>query len=253
MSIRRQTLTEWFTDYQLMKLSQHHHYVPIVCKVDITAATKRYEAQGQRIPLTAIVIKAAAMLARNRPEVNCALIRAPWGSRVVQFEDVHVNVPVFVEIDDKKILSATVVRNADRLSLGEIQNALRAARDRTPEQLPIARRLARNQNSLATRLLLKTMYFAAYHLPGVFFKHAGGISVSSLIRLHEAQDPGIVTHVGFGPTAFSICPGLTETSQEGRKLLHIGIGCDHSALAGLSAVTAADELLRIISKVTEES
>lgn len=28
VSIRRQTLTEWFTDYQLMKLSKHHHYVP---------------------------------------------------------------------------------------------------------------------------------------------------------------------------------------------------------------------------------
>jgi hypothetical protein len=237
VTVREQTLEEWFSDYQLRALMRDHAFVPIDLEVDVTRVVRAYEAEGGRAPLLAIVIKAAALLAWRHPEVNRAVLRTPLGTRVVQFEEAHVNVPVRVTHAGKEHVSATVVRGAHRLSVAEIVEHLQSARRRPIDELPIARRFARGTNTLADRLALRARHFCAYSVPAFYERYGGGISVSSVLRPAPA---GVVARIpSLGPTAFTFCPGPVR--DDGRRVsFHIGLGYDHAALPGLDALRCAD-------------
>jgi pyruvate/2-oxoglutarate dehydrogenase complex dihydrolipoamide acyltransferase (E2) component len=237
--IRTLTPEEWFTDYQLRAIARAHTHVPIDLEVDVTRLVRAYAEAGRRAPLTAIVVKSAAMLAARHPEVNRAVLRTPVGTRLVQFEDVNVNFPLVLRDAGQEVLSATVLRHANVSSIERIVADIEKARSRTIASLPIARRLARDKCTIFDRAVLRARHFLAYSVPSVYAKYAGGISVSSLVR---RAPPGVTLRVpSYGPTAFTICPGALRTTAR-HSILHVGIGYDHAALAGRHAVRFAEEL-----------
>jgi hypothetical protein len=236
-TVRRQTLEEWFTDLQVTTIARHHAHVPFDMEVDVTPLARLYAAAGRRPPFTAIAVKGAGVLAMRHPQVNRIVLRAPFGTRVVQFDEAHVNIPIAIQRDGRRHLTATVVRNADQLDIETIGERLQAARERPFSELPIARRLATQKNTPLQRALLGARHFAAYAVPALYAKHGGGISVSSVVR---PAHPGVLLRTpSFGPTAFTICPGTVRESG-GRTILHVGIGYDHAALAGADAVACAE-------------
>ncbi len=165
MPIEKQSLALWFADYQLMKMKQQFHHLPILATVDLSRAAQRRACKAEDLPLTAMVIKAAGLLLQRYPEANQALIRSPWGNRILRFEGAHVIVPLYMQLEGQRLLSATVIRHADRLSLEEIQAAIKAAQNRPIAELPIARRLLRRSNNFFARLELRMIYFRAHRIP----------------------------------------------------------------------------------------
>lgn len=243
MTVRRQTLEEWFSQYQLAALLRGHFYIPYDMEIDVTKIVAAYEGSGARAPLTAIVIKAAALAARAYPEINRAVLATPLGARVVQFEDVHVNVPVLSTHDGKEHLTATVVKHADRLNVQQIVDHLRQAQARPLQNLPIGRKFIQNDNTLRHRLELRIRHALAYGIPALYEKFGGGISVSSLLR---PQQEGVLLRVpSFGPTAISLCPGAVRTAH-GRSTLFLGVGYDHYALTGAQSIRALEHLGQIL-------
>lgn len=243
MTVRRQTLEEWFSQHQLSALVRGHFYIPYDMEIDITRIVAAYEGSGARAPLTAIVIKAAALAARAHPEINRAVLSTPIGARVVQFEDVHVNVPVLSTHEGKEHLSATVIKHADRMGVQEVVDHLKQAKARPLQNLPIGRKFIKNENTLRHRLELRMRHALAYGVPALYEKFGGGISVSSLIR---PQQKGVLLRVpSFGPTAISLCPGAVRTAR-GRSTLFLGVGYDHFALTGAQSIRALEHLGQIL-------
>ncbi len=234
--IRRQNLEEWFLQYQLDALARNHFFLPASGTFDITELSRAYAAQGLRPPLTAIVVKAAGMMAREYPEVNRVVLATPLGTRVVQFEEAHVNLPVVLEHAGQPHLTATVVRQANLLSVPEIVAEIRKAQTRPLADLPISRMFIKNRNTAFNRMQLRLRHAAAYGIPALYARFGGGISVASMLR---PQVPGMLMHqVSYGPTALTLCPGALATGPDGRTTLHLSIGYDHYAVQAPQAVRA---------------
>jgi hypothetical protein len=243
MTIRPQTLEEWFSQHQLSALTRSHFYLPYDMEIDVSRIVEHYARTGQRAPMTALVIKAAALAARTHPEINRAVLSTPLGTRVVQFDDVHVNVPVLASHAGQEHLSATVIKHADRVAVADIVAALRAARERKLEDLPIGRKFIKNENTLRNRLELRLRHAVAYSVPALYQKFGGGISVSSLLR--EKREGVLLRIPSFGPTAMCLCPG-TVRSEHGRSTLFMGVGYDHFALTGIQSVRALEHLGQLL-------
>jgi hypothetical protein len=246
MTVRKQTLEEWFTQHQLATLSREHFYIPCDLEIDVTEVVRLYEVQGQRAPITAIVVKAAGLLAMARPCVNRVVLKTALGTRVVQFEQAHVNMPVRMDHAGESFLSATVIKHADRLSVAEIVAKIREAQQRNVHELPIGKLFVKNENTLLNRVQLRARHALAYGVPSLFEKHAGGISVSSLLR---REKPGVLVRMpSYGPTALSLCPGTLRSTSDGRSMLFLGVGYDHFALPGRELVEALDHLGSLLAE-----
>ncbi len=243
MTIRNQTLEEWFSQHQLAALARSHFYIPYDMEIDVSRLVDGYARLGQRAPMTAIVIKAAALLTREHPEVNRAVLATPLGARVVQFEAGHVNLPLLSSYEGQDHLSATVIKHADRLTVADIVAEVRRAKERPLKDLPIGRMFIKNDNTVLNRLALRLRHALAYSVPALYEKFGGGISVSSLVR---AKSEGVLLRVpSYGPTAVSLCPGAVRT-EHGRSTLFMGVGYDHFALTGFQATRALERLGQIL-------
>jgi hypothetical protein len=244
MPIRRQTLEEWFLVHQLRHAARHHFHLPLFVEADVSALA---QAWGASPPWSAILVKALALTARLHPSINRAVFRTFWGTRVADFDDVRVNLPVLVTDDAGRAhLSATVVERADARNIREIRELLRAARARRPADLPIGRLFVANRNTFFNRLRLRLIHFAVYNLPHLYVrKGGGGLSVSSLLSLAEPGFRGWA--MSYGPTAFTAIAISVTEEPDGRTVMRVGVGYDHFALPGHEALSALRTLARVLA------
>lgn len=243
MPIRRQTLEEWFLVHQLHHLSRRHFFLPLHVEADVTEVAARW---GGAPPYTAVLVKALAMTARAHPAINRAVFRTFWGTRVVDFDDVRVNLPVLVsDAQGRTHLAATVIDRADERPVEAIREALRAARARRSEDLPIGRVFVANRNTLWNRLRLRLIHFVVWNAPGLYVrKGGGGLGVSSLLLLAEPDFAGWA--MAYGPTAFTAI-SCSVTPEAGRVRMRVGVGYDHYALPGHEALAAVRTLGRVLA------
>lgn len=235
--VRRLTLEEWFLDLQLRTVREDHVHLPFSVDLDTSAVDA---AWAGRVPWPAVMIAALGRLGRELPEVNRMMFRTPFGARVFEPDGVHVNVPVQVEHEGRRLLSAVVVRDADRKSVEAIREELRAARQRDPRELPLNRHLLDGRDSLWRRAVLTAAWFGSYRLPWVYARHGGALALSSL---HHLGEPGLVSRgVAFGPTSLTV---LLFTGSSGTAQL--GIGVDHAVLSGETIGRAVATLARIVA------
>lgn len=96
--------------------------------VDFTAvgsARDRCKLNGQPAPsYTAFIVDAIAFALRDHPKLNRIVYRGLTGYRWVQFDSVDIAVAVEVVDGDLDIAYASILRNADRLGLDGIADAL---------------------------------------------------------------------------------------------------------------------------------
>ncbi len=245
MSVRKLTLEEWFLMHQLEAVKRRNFHLPGRMDIDVTPLVMAWEAKGLTPPTTAILCKALGMLLRRHPEVNRMVCRTPWGARMVEFDYVAVNLPVLIRHQERTHLSATVIRDPDRLSLLEITHLLREARERKLADLPIGKLFITNRNTVWNRLHLRLLHFFVYNFPRVYLKHGGGgISLSSLMH---SPDPGVELRCpSYGPTALTVFACAVVRKEE-RHWLHLDIGFDHHALRGDQALGAVRTLGEILA------
>lgn len=244
MTVRKLTLEEWFTVYQLQAIQARHFHLPIFLEADVSGLAERYRARGRKPPWTSILVRAAGQLVVRHPELNRILFHTLLGPRFVEPGYVAVNVPVLVEHPSGPHLTAAIIQGAHQKTVEEIHAELQAARKRPLEELPIGRRFIKNRNTWWARQQLKLIHFLAWRFPSFFLRHGGGgISVSSLLLHQRSELP--IGAPAFGPNVFSLAvTGIVE--REGVTTVRLGIGFDHLALRGEQAMAAVASLQEIL-------
>ncbi len=128
----RRTIARRLTE---SKQTVPHYYLSI--DVDIAplsdareAMNARLEAEGEKVSLNDLIIKASAMTLRRVPEVN-----ASWMDKEIHYHQV-VDISIAVAIDDG--LMTPVIRDADRKGIAQIAREVRelAARAREKKLQP---------------------------------------------------------------------------------------------------------------------
>jgi len=242
MKVRKPTIDEWFLALQLKQVSKRLH-LPFFVDIDLTAIHNAYEQKNKKTPYTAILIKAAAMILAQKPELNKMLFSTFYGYRFISFSSVTVNVPMLLQLDEKKLLTAFTVKEAHKKTIAEIQQEIKKASQRKWKELPI-NRLIHKKNSFFARIQLRLILFLINHFPSIYIKKSGGsISVSSLMNYN---DPNIRLKVSaFSNTGLTLCS--CSARQEGQKhILSLGISVEHMTYHGAEAIEGVQLLARIL-------
>jgi hypothetical protein len=242
MSIRKLTLDEWFLQHQLQSIGKEHFHLPAILELDLSRISDAYKARNEKLPLTAILIKAAGLLLSKHPEINRQIFYTLTGPRFVEFDGNHVNIPVLLEFNGVKYVSATVIKNADVKSPKTIQNEINDFRKTPLTKLPIGKYIVGRPNHLFSRLRLRAIYWFIKRFPSLTLKAgAGGIAVSSLLNLpHQGVTTSFFSR---GPNAFTLC---ACSYAEEKNRLNLALSWDHLTGAGYEGVSAALTLGKIL-------
>jgi pyruvate/2-oxoglutarate dehydrogenase complex dihydrolipoamide acyltransferase (E2) component len=118
----------------------------------VEAARNSQKSQGLTAPsYTAFVVDAIALALREHPKLNRIIYRGPMGYRWVQLEHIDIGVAVEVVEDDLDIAYVSIVRDADRLGLEGIAEAMGQLASRPGNDLQL-KRLRRFPPTLAALL-----------------------------------------------------------------------------------------------------
>lgn len=230
MKIRKATLEEWFIDLQLQTIARDHFHTPFTADVPFAEIDDAWQTAHGRTPVPSIVIRAVAELGRRQPGLNRMLFRTPLGMRIVEFDDIHVNVPVIADHEGRTFVSAVVIKEADTLAVDDINNQLRDARTRPVSALPINRLFLDGKDTLLRRLRLRATHHLAYKSPRAYVAGGGGaLSVSSLHHRRHANNHA--RGVAIGPNSLTALV-LGVHGEGSDRRLHLGLTFDHALLKG---------------------
>lgn len=247
MVLRKLTLSEWFLRYQLLKFQKHHFYLPFEMDIDVTALDQAFFEQNQRLPITALMVKAAALLQSKAPYSHRVVFPTLLGPRILQLDEPIVNLPILIREKDRDVLSAISIQKADQKTIQEIALEIKMAFARPLSSYPIVNFVSNHKNNWFNRILLRGLYFMAYCMPQNYIKRkGGGICVSSLYNNHSEHFH--LRPYAFGPTAITLCFSSLE-NRLSRKILKLGIGYDHTALGGNEVTVALKELSEIFRTI----
>jgi pyruvate/2-oxoglutarate dehydrogenase complex dihydrolipoamide acyltransferase (E2) component len=129
-SIRREqdVFGEQAAVYCLKARAQRHHCLGYgTFSVDhdsLEHYRKEYSRKISPITYMPMYVKATALAIKLNPEANAMLFKKLLGLRIVQFENIDVNLPITRMIGDRPATFIATVRNAAAKSLAEIQDEL---------------------------------------------------------------------------------------------------------------------------------
>lgn len=244
MPVRRPTLDEWFLDYQLRHASSRHFFLPIDVDADVTPIAKAWEERGKKAPWTAIVVKATALMAERHPDVNRAIFHTFYGTRIVEFDKVIVNLPIMLKENGHSVLGAIPIPEPQKLGVAEIQDRIRKGKARPLAETKVSKYLVR-PNTLLERTRLRAIHFLVYNFPRLYERMGGGgVSVSSLLN-HSADDFRCRV-MSYGATTLTVGAASVAAEPDGRRLLRLGVGFDHAAQRGDEMMAAVRTLCRVL-------
>jgi len=244
--VRKLTLSEWFTDYQLFYASKSLTHLPGTIDVDVTKLVEAAEAGGHRFSPTAVLVKATALLLRDKPHLNRMLFHTFLGKRIAEFDEVRVNLPVIIANNGKPVLSAMVFDRVLEKTVPEIHQEIREFTKSDLTNLPITRFASTRGNYFWNRFVLRTIHMMVNRFPRLYATKGGGISVTSLIARNL---PGAVLRGSpLGQTAFTFAVSSFHPQADGTYLLSVGIDYNHSVLGGDEASDACFHIAKLLSE-----
>ncbi|MBK24941.1 MAG: hypothetical protein CME70_13155 [Halobacteriovorax sp.] len=249
MSVRKASLEEWFLIYQLEKIKKGHFHLPFYMTVNISKLAKFYAEKEKKIPLTALMIKAAGLLAKKHPEVNRIVFKTFYGLRIFDPNYISVNLPIMIDVEGQRFLAATVIENVDKATISKINEEIKMALSQRLSDLKIGKYVYKKRNNFINRSRLKLIHFLINNFPKVYENFGGGaLAVSSLMN-HNHEDFDM-SMMAYGPTAFTIC-SCNHIKKKDEDFLKIGIAYDHFAFSGEKAIEASQYLSHILTGKNE--
>ena len=217
---------------------------------DVTEPRRRLREQkertGESLSFTAFVLHCVgAAVAEDRMIHACR----DWRGRLVAFDDVDINTIVEIELEGRRFPLAHVVRAANRRSVHDIHDEIRAVKAKGD----------RNYDDRAVKLL--RLYT---RLPGPLRRLAYRVSMSSPYRMKRIGGTVSVTAVGmFGEGGgwgipiplytlnltlggIATKPGIIDGRIEPREYLSVTLSFDHDIVDGAPAARFAERLRGLI-------
>jgi pyruvate/2-oxoglutarate dehydrogenase complex dihydrolipoamide acyltransferase (E2) component len=220
---------------------------------DVTDTVRRLDEQragGRRISLTAVLVKATALLMERHPRMNHHVFRRWFRHVEVEFD--HVSCTLAVQRagpDGEEILFPVLIRDANRLSLEEIFEIIRHHKQEDLAKLPQIAAFERIKRM--SWLALKYFSYKARSDPAFYEKYFGSYGLSSLV----AGGAGGValtalanTGSAFLPAALRDKPWAADGRVVVRRILTIAIVADHYLLDGMDIVRGMQDLREMLEK-----
>ncbi|MEZ0372204.1 MAG: hypothetical protein ACAI44_24160 [Candidatus Sericytochromatia bacterium] len=245
MSIRRLTLQEWFLCHQLAHIDRTHFHLDAWLEADMSTVRQAW-GEGS-FPLSFILVKALALTLRHVPEARRQYVRSLWGPRMLEAPGCAINVPVMLRFGTEDYLSVTTVQDADRKSVAEIQQEIRAYRQTRQQDLPVGRFIIGKPNTLLNRNRLRLIHAVINAFPQLQDQRGVGLaSVSSLLNLDHAGSSLVLN--GRGPGCISLTASHFDAAS---RRIRLALAFDHYAASGLTMARAGTTLCRILQAELE--
>lgn len=258
MVIQKLKLHEWFLVYQLDHIKRHGNFLPTQIQLDISAQVKYYEQRGQRFPLNAVILKGIGDWASANPMAHKMMFRTISGLKFLFGDEIRINMPMEIKHGEQSIVTAIVIKNPQSKTVDQLNQELRAAKEKTLNDFPITKFAYSKPNTFYNRWFLKGLHKLLNASPNLYWKKGGGcISVSSLSNLSK-PDMAYSTF-SFGPTGLTFFYKDVVRVQD-RSYLNLSIGIDHNCYTGIEMVTILNRLIesfrsseqKNFSKITQD-
>ena len=198
----------------------------------LTAARKRYSREVRPVTLMPLLIKAAALTFRAHPAATRILFqRFPFRRKIVQFDVVDINIPVTRVVDGEQVTFVGVIRNADKLSIAEIQEAHTRLHRAPPEQSEYLQKLAKLKAS--SKLAVGFYHWLIGRSPAFYLRNAGTCGVIPM----DAMTGGHFFPIGPTSAMFGIGGvGDEVVARDGkpvvRRTLQASLALDNYVITG---------------------
>lgn len=243
--IRKPSLDEWFLSLQLKKIKDGCH-LPLSLTVDVSHLVEKYKNENKKLSFTALIIKASSLLIKENPLYNRAYFNTIFGQKIIEPMYNAVNVPVEIHLNNKKIVTSTTIKNAFEKSLEEISQELKKEKNKKLTDLPVNNLIHGPGLYFFNKLKLRLLFFIFSNFPHFYLKkEGGGISFSSLFAVNRSNHNILVT--AFGMTTLTFC-SASIFEREGKTLLTINVGFDHTVTHGADGIRALSSLAEIFSR-----
>ncbi|HZU02612.1 MAG TPA: 2-oxo acid dehydrogenase subunit E2, partial [Ktedonobacteraceae bacterium] len=258
----RETMKQQHTDYQVVpypemrrleaiayRSVQHKSMMHGLLEVDVTRARaflREYKAStGESLSFTAFLI---ACLAKAVEEHKAVQAYRKGSKRLILFEDVDVYTPVEREVAGQKEIMPAIIRAANRKTLWEIHQEIRAA-----QVQDVAKAWEKFKIPHWPWLLLlpvfRLMVWMSERSPRLWKKYRGTVGITAVGMFGKGVGWGIplpshslwVTVGGIGEK-----PGVVDGQIAIREYLSLTISFDHETIDGAPAARFTQRLKELI-------
>jgi len=226
--------------------------------VDVTnlvAKRRHYSKAVRPVTLTPVIIKAVALAMRANPTALRILFqRFPIRRRIVSFDTVDLNIPITRNAGGERVTFLGVIRDADRKSIGDIQDELLHLQRDPPENVASLQKLAKLRNAPPVTAAL--YHWLMSRSPAFYIRNAGTCGLVPM----DAIRGGHFFPIGPTTAAFGI-GGIGDhvLALDGvptvRRMLQISLSLDNYVVSGpegLDLCTTLQELLESAAFVDDE-
>lgn len=245
------TKNRWVVNDLLDRARTHHCSVSGTAEYDVTelrAALRQARRDGLAVSLTSYLVKATASLIAAQPELNQHLFVGLFGRRrIVRFEGIHCTLVVARRHEGEQLLFPVLVRDADRLSLAEIEALIRHHKSAPLHELEPMKALERVKRM--PWLGLRLFSYKARSDPAFYLKYFGTYGLSSLVRMNGHGTAGATlanTAVAFLPGSLRTLPRIVDGEVVPREVLGVGFVFDHLLFDGVAMLRAVEGLARYL-------
>jgi len=186
--------------YGLKERAKRQHclaYATFSIELDrIEALRKQYSRSVTPITNVALFVKAMGLAVERNREVNAILFRGLFGPRIVQFQEVDVNLPVTRLIGSRLLTFVGTIRDAPGKSLATIQRELTQYQRCRPEDSRSIRRVLWFDGK--PLWLARLVHFWMGRSPNFYIRNVGTCGLTLGAGHHEHSFPIAPTSAVFG-------------------------------------------------------
>ncbi len=234
-----------------LHVAKEKNYIYGLLEIDVTEARRRihdHEAQtGEKFSFTAFLLGCIALAV----DENKAVHALRQGNRLIIFDDVDVTIQVEHDLDGEKVVSAYIVRAANRKTARQMHDEIRAAQqEKISADAPIEARspalvLATHLPSFVRRIVLRWMM----NNPFVLRRLGGTVNLTSIGMAAKGGGWGIaIAETGLAVTVGGIDQAVRWIDGQAcmREMLSITLGFDHDIVDGSPAARFAARMKALI-------
>ncbi|MGD8804819.1 MAG: 2-oxo acid dehydrogenase subunit E2 [Chloroflexota bacterium] len=229
-SIRQATI-------DLLSAASRKHMIHGLVEVDVSGPRQRLrkvkETTGESISFTAFIIHCCARVVDMNKHMHAY---RDWRNRLILFDEVDVATTVERVVEGRKEVVPTIIRAANRKSLGEISREIRRVQAERAEKAGVYRTM---RWYLAIPFFIRRLFFPILNrVPRLMKKNSGTVMVTSVGMFGQGAGWGvpIATHT-LNVTVGGIVsrPCLVGGQLENREQLCLTISFDHDIIDGAPA------------------
>jgi hypothetical protein len=216
---------------------------------DLLAAISHARRSGRPASLVAALVRATSLVLEKHPRLNRHLFTSLLGRKSeVEFDEITCTLVLMRKGEDReRMLFPVLLRHSNRMSIDEIQAAIRHHKEAPLSELPQVAAIRRLER--LPRLALKWFSYKARSDWRFYLKHFGTYGLSSLITRGWGGTSASTlanTASAFLPGTLAERPVVRDGRVEVRQILGILLVIDHYLLDGNDALVAMKYLRRLL-------